>query len=82
MVQRQIDFDKTNDRVNTLSEKWAKRFKKFFEDEMVSDNKWAEQWTTEGGFKNIFPLRDFDFSKQTFSGYSIRFSKGNGLRTH
>ena len=75
---RQIEFDKKNDHLNSLSEKWSRRFKDFFEDQIVSDNKWAEQWTTEGGFKNIFPLRDYGFSEQTFAGYTSDSPKETG----
>ena len=57
----QLVFDAKKDAVKNLSEKWKKRFKRFFETEMVNENEWAEQWTTEGGFKNIFPFEIINF---------------------
>jgi hypothetical protein len=77
----QLVFDAKKDRVKNLSEKWKKRFKKFFETEMVNENIWAEQWTTEAGFKNIFPLRDYQFSRQTFAGYTSDSPNETGYAT-
>ena len=66
----QLEFDDKNDRTDTLDNKWEKRFKRFFEDEMVNEHEWGSAWIPDSTFKNIFPLRDYSFSTKTFSGYN------------
>ena len=64
----QLDFDKTNDKPDSLSNKWTKRFGTFFETGMVNDHKWAEEWTPGKSFQHVHPLRDYSFDS-VFSGF-------------
>ena len=55
-----------------LSEKWEKRFIRLFKEETVTKaNDWDENWTkSEPNFKSFYPLRDYQFSTDIFSGYA------------
>jgi len=60
-----------NSDIGDLSHKWENRFIKIFNNEIVSTNKWDEEWTTENpNFQNIYLLRDFTFSDHLFSGFN------------
>lgn len=75
-----LDMERTkNDTPNnleTLDNHWN-RFDKVIP-EIIKPNKWLEDWVPEGGhfrkpyFQNIYPLRDFFWSKKNrlFEGYS------------
>lgn len=67
-----LRFNETNDRPNNLHEKWTKRFVTIFQNEIITkSNNWPDQWTTRTPtFKNLYLLRDFIHSKDTFKGYS------------
>lgn len=67
----QLKYDSTNDGKNDLGYKWDTRFKRFFEEELVTVNyEWHKKWTTSSPlFKNFYLLRDFKYSKDTFSGF-------------
>jgi len=67
----QLKFDSTNDDKNDLNYKWDTRFKRFFEEELVTVNyDWHKKWTTSSPlFKNFYLLRDFKYSTDTFTGF-------------
>lgn len=66
-----LKFDQNKTTINNLSEKWEKRFTKFFEGEITGKNyNWYKNWTTsEKNFKNFYLLRDFTYSKESFEGF-------------
>jgi hypothetical protein len=67
-----LRFNETNDRPNNLYEKWTKRFVTIFQNEIITKNySWLEKWkTSTPKFQNLYLLRDFIHSKDTFKGYS------------
>ena len=77
---KQIDFEQNADKdfvsdFHKLDYKWDLRFQKFFETELVTKNfNWHKVWTksNEGAikhFSNLYMLRDFKYSKDTFEGF-------------
>ena len=57
-----------------LDEKWRRRFTQTMEGQVLRatdhPEHWFNHWTDKQKlFKNLFILRDFDYSKTTFSGY-------------
>lgn len=57
-----------------LDEKWRRRFKQTMEGQVLRatdhPEHWFNNWTNRQRlFQNLFILRDFDYSKNTFSGY-------------
>lgn len=60
----------SGDKKERLSDHW-KRFDKTIP-ELLGDKSWMDNWTNDSAFKNIYPLRDFFWSKdnQLFDGYS------------
>lgn len=72
----QLKYDTTNDfnhkeNYKNLNYKWDTRFKRFFENEIVTQTKeWHIDWTKENPtFTNFYLLRDFKYSTDVFSGY-------------
>jgi hypothetical protein len=65
-----MEYNANSDQ-DDLSEKWEKRFIRLFKEETVTKgNDWDENWTlSEPNFKSFYPLRDFQFSNDIFSGY-------------
>lgn len=74
----QLKYDSTNDDKKDIGYKWETRFKRFFEEELVTVNyDWHKKWTTSSPlFKNFYLLRDFKYSTDTFSGF-----EENGIET-
>ena len=66
-----MEYNQNSDQ-GDLSEKWEKRFIRLFKEETVTKaNDWDENWTkSEPNFKSFYPLRDFQFSSDIFSGYA------------
>lgn len=65
-----LEYNSNSD-AKDLSHKWDNRFIKIFKNEIVSSNKWDEEWTTEKpNFNNLYLLRDFTFSDDTFAGFA------------
>lgn len=59
--------------------KWMARFGANFADQMsvsLMDN-WIDKWNTQGAFKNLFPLRDFKWSKNIYEGYDTEGNETN-----
>jgi len=72
----QIRFDTTNDinfkeSLNSLDYKWDTRFNRFFKGEIVGQSRdWDTNWTlTNKSFNNMYMLRDFKYSTDTFYGF-------------
>ena len=72
----QLKFDTTNDidyanDYHKLDYKWETRFNRFFENEIVTQTKnWHREWTNkENNFKNLYLLRDYKYSTDTFDGF-------------
>lgn len=66
-----LEFNPINDKIDTLGEKWTKRFNTIFENEIVTNNfNWHKNWTTnEPYFRNNYMLRDFHYSNTIYKGY-------------
>jgi hypothetical protein len=72
----QLKFDTTNDiefvnDFRKLDYKWETRFNRFFENEIVTQIKnWHKDWTiNDQNFKNLYLLRDYKYSTDTFNGF-------------
>jgi hypothetical protein len=76
-----MEYNPNSDQ-DDLSEKWDKRFIRLFKEETVTKaNDWDENWTTsEPNFKSFYPLRDFQFSTDVFSGY-VNENKETGINS-
>lgn len=70
-----LKYNRTNDKFsddeNTLSEKWTKRFKTIFENEIITENyNWHKRWrTSKNNFDNNYMLRDYHYSDIIYKGY-------------
>ncbi|MFM9947415.1 MAG: virulence factor SrfC family protein [Saprospiraceae bacterium] len=68
-----MTFDPINDKEDNLSEKWVKRFKTIFENEILTKTyDWHQNWVNDKKskcFKNNYLLRDFHYSKTVYAGY-------------
>jgi hypothetical protein len=67
----QLNFDSTNDTEGEYDYKWDTRFRRFFENEIVTSSyDWHKNWSQNGTkFSNFFLLRDFKYSEDTYDGY-------------
>ena len=63
----QLDYDK--DKGEDIEYKWKHRFDKLLGDEVFGSYDWAKSWLPETSFKNYYLLRDFKYSKDTFTGF-------------
>jgi hypothetical protein len=79
-----LKFNEKNDRLETLSEKWMKRFITIFENEIITKNfNWHKNWVKDAPFfQNFYLLRDFTHSKETYSGYSESNTEGELIKGH
>lgn len=67
-----LRFNEKNDTPEKLDEKWIKRFRTIFANEIVTNNfNWHTQWTTpKPAFQNFYLLRDFTHSRELYTGYA------------
>lgn len=72
----QLKYDSTNDvgfegDTTKLSHKWEARFNRFFVNEIVTiSNNWHIDWTYQTqNFRNMYLLRDFKYSEDTYFGF-------------
>jgi hypothetical protein len=64
-----------------LNHKWIARFNAIFEGEIVTKSRdWHTHWSLSApNFKNMYLLRDFNYSKHTFDGFE-QFKRETQLR--
>ncbi len=79
-----LRVDVTESKNERPETRWDDRFSKVVYDQvlMATSNRWFDDWTTEGSFKNTYLLRDFKYSGDSGSGN--RLFKGfaeNGMET-
>jgi hypothetical protein len=66
-----LKYNSINDKEATLNEKWIKRFRTIFENEILAqDYDWHKNWTLgQRNFKNNYMLRDFHYSNLIYKGF-------------
>ena len=64
-----------------LNHKWKARFNAIFEGEIVTNSRdWHTKWSSQSPyFKNMYLLRDFNYSKLTYEGFETE-KRETGLR--
>jgi hypothetical protein len=69
----QLKFDTTNDDKDNIDYKWDTRFNRFFEKELVTiSHDWHKNWTrSQPLFNNFYLLRDYKYSDDIFSGFTL-----------
>ena len=62
-----------------LNHKWIARFNAIFEGEIVTKSRnWHTHWSNQSPyFKNMYLLRDFNYSKHTFDGFEANKEETN-----
>ena len=71
MFDKQLEFNEQVDHEpQGLEKRWEKRFFTLVQQTVIQGRVWDEQWTPDESFQNLFPLRDFSWSKHTFEGFN------------
>jgi hypothetical protein len=80
----QLKYDLTNDinfkeNPQSLNYKWDTRFKRFFKNEIVTQSRnWDINWIKDKHvFNNMYILRDFKYSNDTFEGFELNKKEVN-----
>ncbi|MDI9311747.1 MAG: virulence factor SrfC family protein [Limnohabitans sp.] len=70
-IDLQFDYYKDNlNNIDARNNRWKGRFITVF-NEIFGSKKWLQEWTTSiPNFQNIYLLRDFRFSSDSFKGYN------------